>query len=50
MCELANNVLGEIRERPVPPNLKHLRALPKLVSGFQMALMAMPERKVPKAV
>jgi hypothetical protein len=45
MCELANNVIGEIRERPTPPNLKHLRALPKLVSGFQMALMAVPERK-----
>jgi DNA-binding response OmpR family regulator len=49
MCELANNVLGEIRERPIPPNLKHLRALPKLVSGFQMALMAMPERKAIRA-
>ena len=45
MCELGNNVLGEIRERPVPPNLKHLRALPKLISGFQMALLAMPERR-----
>jgi DNA-binding response OmpR family regulator len=49
MCELANNVLGEIKERPTPPNLKHLRALPKLVSGFQMALMALPERKVQRA-
>jgi len=45
MCELANNVLGEIRERPTPPNLKHLRAMPKLISGFQMALVAMPERR-----
>jgi DNA-binding response OmpR family regulator len=45
MCELVNNVLGEIRERPIPPNLKHLRAMPKLISGFQMALMAMPERR-----
>lgn len=45
MCELGNNVLGEIRERPAPPNLKHLRALPKLISGFQMALLAMPERR-----
>jgi len=49
MCELADNVLGDIRERPTPPNLKHLRALPKLVSGFQMALMAMPERKALRA-
>lgn len=49
MCELANNVLGEIRERPTPPNLKHLRALPKLVGGFQMALAAMPERRTFKA-
>jgi DNA-binding response OmpR family regulator len=45
VCELANNVLGEIRERPTPPNLKHLRALPKLVSGFHLALQAMPERR-----
>lgn len=45
MCELANNILGEIRERPTPPNLRHLRAMPKLVSGFQMALLSVPERR-----
>lgn len=45
MCELANNVVGEIRANPIPPNLKHLKAMPKLVSGFQMALLSMPERR-----
>ena len=45
MCELAANVVGEIRQHPTPPNLKHLKAMPKLVSGFQMALLAMPERR-----
>lgn len=49
ICELANNILGEIREHPTPPNLKHLRAMPKLVSGFQMALLAMPERQTNRA-
>lgn len=46
MCELADNVLGEIAANPIPPNLKHLKAMPKLVTGFHTALMAMPEHRL----
>jgi hypothetical protein len=41
LCELSGNIVIEIKERPIPPNLRHLRALPKMVEGFQMALAAM---------
>jgi hypothetical protein len=43
LCELSGNIVIEIKERPIPPNLRHLRALPKMVEGFQLALTAMAE-------
>ena len=43
LCEIAANVVTEIKERPVPPNLRHLRALPKMVAGFETALLSMRE-------
>mgnify|MGYP006919658410 CR=1 FL=1 len=42
MCDIAGDVIGEIREQPVPPNLKRLRAMPKLVTGFHTALHTTP--------
>ena len=43
LCELSGNIVIEIKERPIPPNLRHLRALPKMVEGFHLALTAMAE-------
>ena len=40
LCEIADNVVSEIKARPVPPNLKHLRAMPKMVIGFETALLS----------
>ena len=44
LCELAGNVVNEVKERPKPPNVRHLRAMPQLVVGFEMALQAMPDK------
>jgi hypothetical protein len=40
LCELSQSILTEIRERPSPPNLRNVSALPKLVNGFKFALSA----------
>lgn len=44
LCELAGNVVNDVKERPKPPNVRHLRALPQLVVGFEMALKAIPDK------
>lgn len=41
LCELSENILTDIKERPSPPNLRNVGALPKLVTGFKFALAAM---------
>jgi hypothetical protein len=38
LCEIAGNIVRDIKERPIPPNVRHLRAMPQLVVGFEMAL------------
>lgn len=43
LCELAGNVTTDIRECPRPPQLRHIRAMPKLVEGFTTALTLAPE-------
>ena len=40
LCELSENILTDIKERPSPPNLRNVGALPKLVTGFKFALSA----------
>ena len=40
LCELFENILTDIKERPSPPNLRNVGALPKLVTGFKFALSA----------
>jgi hypothetical protein len=40
LCELSENILTDIKERPNPPNLRNVGALPKLVTGFKFALSA----------
>jgi len=42
LCELAGSVVKDIKERPKPPNVRHLRAMPQLVVGFETALHALP--------
>lgn len=44
LCELAGNVVKDVKERPKPPNVRHLRALPQLVVGFETALHGMPQQ------
>jgi len=44
LCDLAGNVVKDIKERPKPPNVRHLRAMPQLVVGFETALHGMPQR------
>jgi len=43
LCELSGNIVGEIRANPKPPNLRHLRAMPEMVTGFEIALLKMTE-------
>lgn len=38
LCDIAGNIADDIKETPKPPNLRHLRAMPKLVEGFDLAL------------
>jgi CheY-like chemotaxis protein len=45
LCMLAGNMVNDVAENPVPPNLKHLRTMPKFVEGFEAAL-----NEVPRAV
>ena len=40
LCQLSENILADIKERPSPPNLRNVGALPKLVTGFKFALSA----------
>jgi hypothetical protein len=40
LCALSENILTDIKERPSPPNLRNVGALPKLVTGFKFALNA----------
>ncbi len=44
LCEIAGNVVKDIKERPKPPNVRHLRAMPQLVVGFETALHGMPQQ------
>jgi CheY-like chemotaxis protein len=44
LCDLAGNVIKDIKERPRPPNVRHLRAMPQLVVGFETALHGMPQQ------
>lgn len=46
LCELAGSIVNEVKERPKPPNVRHLRAMPQLVVGFEMALQSMPGKTV----
>lgn len=41
LCQLSENILTDIKERPSPPNLRNVGALPKLITGFKFALSAM---------
>ena len=38
LCDIAGNITADIKETPKPPNLRHLRAMPKLVEGLDLAL------------
>ncbi|MEK9679557.1 MAG: hypothetical protein VW169_14370 [Rhodospirillaceae bacterium] len=38
LCDIAGNIAADIKETPKPPNLRHLRAMPKLVEGLDLAL------------
>jgi CheY-like chemotaxis protein len=42
LCMLAGNMVNDVAENPVPPNMKHLRTMPKFVEGFEAALMEVP--------
>jgi len=42
LCMLAGNMVNDVAENPVPPNLKHLRTMPKFVEGFEAALNEVP--------
>jgi CheY-like chemotaxis protein len=44
LCDLAGNVVKDVKERPRPPNVRHLRAMPQLVVGFETALNGMPQQ------
>lgn len=44
LCELAGNIVKDVRERPKPPNVRHLRAMPQLVVGFETALGSVDKR------
>jgi CheY-like chemotaxis protein len=44
LCEIAGNVVKDVKERPRPPNVRHLRAMPQLVVGFETALHGMPQQ------
>ena len=44
LCDLAGNVVKDVKERPRPPNVRHLRAMPQLVVGFETALDGMPQQ------
>ena len=39
LCDMAGNIITDIGERTVPPNLRHFTVLPKLMQGFQAALL-----------
>ena len=39
LCELTGNIVTDIKERPIPPNLRHLLVMPKLVLGFKSAML-----------
>lgn len=39
LCDMAGNIITDIGERPIPPNLRHLMVMPKLLQGFQAALL-----------
>jgi DNA-binding response OmpR family regulator len=41
LCELSANIVGDIKIRPVPPNLRHLKAMPEMVTGFEIAFLQM---------
>ncbi len=43
LCELAGSIVTEIKARPIPPNLRHIKAMPKLVTGFETALASARE-------
>jgi DNA-binding response OmpR family regulator len=43
LCELSGNIVTEIRANPKPPNLRHLKAMPEMVNGFEIALLKMTE-------
>ncbi len=43
LCDIAGNITSDIKETPKPPNLRHLRAMPKLIEGFDLALAMGPE-------
>lgn len=43
LCELSGNIATEIEARPKPPNLRHLKAMPEMVTGFEIALLKMTE-------
>jgi len=38
LCSMSGNIITDIKEHPVPPNLRHLEVMPKMVQGFQAAL------------
>ncbi|MAF47076.1 MAG: hypothetical protein QF393_09585 [Rhodospirillales bacterium] len=40
LCELSQSILTEIKERPSPPNLRNISALPKIVAGFKSVYAA----------
>jgi hypothetical protein len=44
LCDIAANIVSDIKERPKPPNVRHLRAMPQLVVGFETALHGMPQQ------
>ena len=44
LCDIAANIMSDIKERPKPPNVRHLRAMPQLVVGFETALTGMPQQ------
>jgi hypothetical protein len=44
LCELTGSIVAEIKARPIPPNLRHIQVMPKLVVGFETALASAREK------
>jgi len=44
LCEMACNVVIDIKENPIPPNTKHLLVMPKLIEAFDLAIKMAPDK------